>query len=618
LFIGRLTAQSPAEAEDMVDKIIYYEEHPPDDSWNTQVLLVADDDEFAFESISEQLANQLPFYYTAHKVYADDYPPGDPTADITSHIDGGNVLVNYTGHGNVDRWGSWSGGRILNRDDVAALDNTHKLPVVTIANCLNGYFAGKNVSMAEEFLLRDDRGAVAVWAASGLGYPSGHRALMGEFYDAIFQDDVYALGAATTAAKVTVYAQSGFWAELVETFVLFGDPATPLGIPANYPYLISTTPADGADDVPVAQDLLIHFSKPMDPATVLLDAEGTTGLTFTPTWNADKTRLSYTHPNFNYGRTLTFTISGQDQLGNPLDVGLVPNDWSFTTVPPIGVATVTLAGPVKGAIHTPYTFHAAVSPIAATQPITYVWQATGQLPVTHTSGSDDIVTFNWHTLGTQAITVTAMNVGGSVTATHRMTVLPLAVEIAGPTTGVTSSPYTFEATVSPITVTLPVTYAWQAAEQSPLTHTGGLSDVVTFTWRAPGTQAITVTTTGVEGTVTDTHLVAINVPPTRVVITGPMTGVVNSAYTFTATVSPVTATLPITFTWEASEQSPLTHTGGLSDVVTFTWRTPGARAIIVTVMNAGGTVAGAHAISINASPTTEPFLIYLPLVLKDQ
>lgn len=331
MFIGRLTAQDLSEANDMVDKIIHYEQQPPDASWNTRVLLVADDNEASFEIISEQIANQLPFYYTANEVYAGDYPPGNPTADIVSYIEGGHVLVNYTGHGNVDRWGSWRDGQIFDRADVTALNNTHKLPVVTIANCLNGYFAGKNVSMAEEFLLRDDKGAAAVWAATGLGYPSGHRALMGEFYDAIFQDDLYALGAATTAAKVAVYTQSSFWGELVETFVLFGDPALSVGIPANYPYVERTTPAHGAGEVPLGQDLQIVFNKPLDPATVNLSGEGTTGLTFTPIWNSDQTILSYTHPNFAYGQTLTFTVSGQDKLGNPLGPGLAPATWSFTT-----------------------------------------------------------------------------------------------------------------------------------------------------------------------------------------------------------------------------------------------------------------------------------------------
>ncbi len=52
-------------------------------------------------------------------------------------------------------------------------------------------------------------------------------------------------GRPTTAAKIEVYGDNGFWGDLVETFVLFGDPATELGLAPNYPYLLSTSPADG-------------------------------------------------------------------------------------------------------------------------------------------------------------------------------------------------------------------------------------------------------------------------------------------------------------------------------------------------------------------------------------
>ncbi len=345
MFIGRLTPQDVLEADDMVDKIIYYEQNPADDSWNKEVLLVADDDSAAFESILEQLAAQLPLNYSPNKVYAAGYPPGDPTIDIKDHLNSGSILVNYTGHGNVDLWGAWSGGLIFDRADITTLNNSGKLPVVAIANCLNGYFAGKKVSMAEEFLQRPDKGAVAVWASTSLGYSSGHRALMGEFYEAIFQKDQYALGAATTAAKIAVYAQSSSWDELVETFVLFGDPAMQLGIPPNYPYVESTTPTDGAGEAPLKQNLQIVFSKPMSPTTVLLSDESATGLTFTPLWNADNTILNYTHPDFDYGQTLTFTISGQDQLGLPLGPGVVPATWSFTTYGfPYVESTIPAAG----------------------------------------------------------------------------------------------------------------------------------------------------------------------------------------------------------------------------------------------------------------------------------
>ena len=237
MWIGRLSAQEVSQADDIVDKIIHYEQNPPLGSWYRYALLVADDDDPAFETISEQIAGLLPTGYAASKVYASDYPPGDPTTDITQYINGGSVLVNYAGHGHVAGWGKWDGGKnIFELSDITALANTHKLPVVTVANCLNGFFTGSKtdeVSVAEALLRLKDRGAVAVWASTGLGYPSGHQALMREFYEAIFQGrERVSLGAATSAAKIAAYTQNSSWGELVQTFVLFGDPATPF----YYPY----------------------------------------------------------------------------------------------------------------------------------------------------------------------------------------------------------------------------------------------------------------------------------------------------------------------------------------------------------------------------------------------
>ena len=73
MYIGRLSAETKSQAEDIVDKIIYYEKNPPVKSWNKNVLLVADDDSASFEELSEQLADLLPADYTASKVYVGDY-----------------------------------------------------------------------------------------------------------------------------------------------------------------------------------------------------------------------------------------------------------------------------------------------------------------------------------------------------------------------------------------------------------------------------------------------------------------------------------------------------------------------------------------------------------------
>lgn len=276
MYIGRLSAQTKSQVDNIVDKIIYYEKHPPDKSWNKNVLMVADDDSSSFEELSDSLAGLLPEDYTANKVSVGDYTSeGNPTNDILKYIDNGSLLVNYTGHGAVERWGLWGENNdqsFFKRSDIASLKSTNKLTVVTVANCLNGFFPGPKtqISIAEEFQRVQDRGAVAVWAPTALSYTSGHSILMKELYKAIFQDSQYGLGAVTATAKIDTYAQSKFWSELVETFVLFGDPATQLGVSSGSDVELSVISPNGGEIVTSGSTYTIQWEAPSDMIKFML------------------------------------------------------------------------------------------------------------------------------------------------------------------------------------------------------------------------------------------------------------------------------------------------------------------------------------------------------------
>jgi hypothetical protein len=325
MMIGRIPAENTNTLNNAVAKIINYS---PESSWNKKALFVADAGEPSFVNMNENLAGRLPYYYTANKVYKGLYPPGDnPTADISAYINSGSLLVNYAGHGNPNTWA----GSLYTTSHVSALNNTGKPVVLTTANCLNGFFVGRTKpSMAEAFLNHPDGGAVSVWAPTGLGFPSGHQSLLVEFYKAIFEQDILALGAATTTAKIKMYSQHGFWGELVETFVLFGDPAMPIGVTGNYPYVTSTTPASGATMVRPGQSIQVRFFKHMDASTVQLTVTGPGVPAFSPTWNADGTAVTFNHAGFLPGASYTAVIQGQDRLGQPLGAGTAPSTWTFS------------------------------------------------------------------------------------------------------------------------------------------------------------------------------------------------------------------------------------------------------------------------------------------------
>jgi len=67
-----------------------------------------------------------------------------------------------------------------------------------------------------------------------------------------------------------------------------------------------------------------------------------------------------------------------------------------------------------------------------------------------------------------------------------------------------------------------------------------------------------------------------------VALSGPSTVQLGQANTFTASISPASAALPITYVWEATGQPRLERIGGASDTVPYTWTTPGTKTVSVT------------------------------------
>lgn len=81
-------------------------------------------------------------------------------------------------------------------------------------------------------------------------------------------------------------------------------------------------------------------------------------------------------------------------------------------------------------------------------------------------------------------------------------------------------------------------------------------------------------------------------------ISGPTAGVIGESYAFTATVNPLDATPPITYTW-----SPPPASGQGTAVATYSWSSEGSKAIGVTATNSLNSVTAAHSIDVGVSGT---------------
>ena len=244
LYIGRLPAQSDAEAAVMVNKILAYETAPNDKTWQKNTLLIADDQKEAyeadFENMNEDAADLLPASMNApFKGYLNDYLAASGlTADIKAQINAGSLIVNYSGHGAMTRW---AGEKVFQIADVDDLTNAGMYPFVINMTCLTGYFGyldpqdGPEPSLAEALIKADGKGAIALLMPTAMTSVGGQYILDTALFEAIFQKDIRQLGPAIADAKQTLLANGGSgYEEISKTFLLFGDPALALQVPVPH------------------------------------------------------------------------------------------------------------------------------------------------------------------------------------------------------------------------------------------------------------------------------------------------------------------------------------------------------------------------------------------------
>lgn len=286
---------------------------------------------------------------------------------------------------------------------------------------------------------------------------------------------------------------------------------------------------------------------------------------------------------------------------------------AIQAITPITPTALTLTGPVTGVTNVAYEFAAAVTPVTVTTPLTYHWQATDLATVTTVGMQQASHLFTWTKPGRKAITVTALNAGSQVSMTQAITiaaVAPVTALISGPTVLSTGIAGAFMTTVAPVTTTTPITYAWQRAGYPAIIHTGSISDQVSLAWAATGVQTITVTLHNGVGRITATHTITVQpVAPVTVTIDAPLTIRVGLSATVRAQVQPLIASLPFTYTWQATGQPPLNHTAAFTDTIVYQWLTPGLVTITVQAQNGAGIVSDEHTLLV-----IDERRVFLPLV----
>jgi hypothetical protein len=233
MFLGRLAVKTPAEAQAVVDKILAYEADENPASWSKKITFVADnaDSGGEFPDLANEVAdNYVPSPYSKDKIYhLVTHPNTTATHDaIMTALNQGRLLVSFTGHGSA-QW--WAAEKLLQKNDIPAINNAGKLAFFVPMTCLEGYFitpsivGGDQSSFAESVVREATDGAIASWSPTGLRVATGHDVLETGLFKAIFYHGKARLGPATNEAKYYLFSNLLGHDELLDTFILLGDPA---------------------------------------------------------------------------------------------------------------------------------------------------------------------------------------------------------------------------------------------------------------------------------------------------------------------------------------------------------------------------------------------------------
>ncbi len=207
--VGRLSADTSAQLEKIVDRIIRYESLPRTGGWRRTVHLAAAVGEFGvladtvIETAAKKfLADGIPPAYRTTMTYGNWRSPfcPDPRAfrdNLLSQVEQGCLFWVYMGHGHPSRLDRFRVGDaavpVLEAGDVARFRASHGSPIAILLACYTGAFDQPEDCLAER-MLRTDDGPVAVLAASRVTMPYSMAVLGTALMEAFFQQPETTLG----------------------------------------------------------------------------------------------------------------------------------------------------------------------------------------------------------------------------------------------------------------------------------------------------------------------------------------------------------------------------------------------------------------------------------------
>ena len=215
--IGRLPIHNGQQVTDILNKVTAFESTVATQNLSRGVLFASDvPNGYDFEGVSNRLRTHLAASVPAVMV---NKGTTDSHTNLITELNKGKFLANYSGHGNA---GAWSASPVfLSLSDAAAMTNTNSnLTIFTMLTCLNGYFVQPNDTLSDVLIEKQNGGAVAVWASTGLTTPDIQEIMATRFFDDINSGNYARMGDLIKEAKTAIPAGR----DVRLSWALIGDP----------------------------------------------------------------------------------------------------------------------------------------------------------------------------------------------------------------------------------------------------------------------------------------------------------------------------------------------------------------------------------------------------------
>lgn len=235
--VGRLPAYTQQEAQELVNKIIAYDNETLD-KWVKDFIFITGgftrQEQLQFQSQSNGIINNYifppPISGIATKIYRNDssgYVTYNYQDSIKNAINRGGLIVNYMGHAASNVWDN-------GLEDPNILSNGNKLPLIFSMTCFTGKNSEANFrSFGEKFMYIPNKGSIGFIGTTGWSFSSTGNTYNDYLFRGFAKDSLRRMGDILKYASELMKPDSLSSAarHTINCYNLLGDPAVKLLIP---------------------------------------------------------------------------------------------------------------------------------------------------------------------------------------------------------------------------------------------------------------------------------------------------------------------------------------------------------------------------------------------------